>query len=63
MEQFKDIYDPEMIDVLYMWKLPIQICDKELFQIIIESAVNGNYDEEQANRKLKAAYYKFVDKL
>lgn len=63
LEQFKDIYDPEMIDVLYMWKLPIQICDKELFQIIIESAVNGNYDEEQANRKLKAAYYKFVDKL
>ena len=52
-----------MIDVLYMWKLPIQICDKELFRTIIESAVNGTFDEEQANKKLKAAYNKFVDKL
>lgn len=63
LEKFKDIYDSEMIDILYLWKLPIQICDKELFRIIIESAVEGNYDEEQANRQLKTAYYKFVDKL
>ena len=49
--------------MLYMWKLPIQICDKELFRMMIESAVDGKYDEEQANRKLKAAYSKFVDKL
>ena len=63
LERFKDIYDSEMIDVLYMWKLPIQICDKELFRKIIESAVSGTYDEEQANKKLKAAYNKFVDKL
>lgn len=63
LEMFQDIYDPEMIDVLYMWKLPIQICDKELFQMIIENAVDGKYDEEQANRKLKEAYNKFVDKL
>lgn len=63
LEKFKDIYDSEMIDILYLWKLPIQICDKELFRIIIESAVEGNYDEEQVNRQLKTAYYKFVDKL
>lgn len=63
LEKFKDIYDSEMIDILYMWKLPIQICDKELFQKIIESAVEGTYDENQANKKLKAAYNNFVDKL
>lgn len=63
LEKFRDIYDSEMIDVLYMWKLPIQICDKELFRTIIESAVSGTYDEEQANKKLRAAYNKFVDKL
>ena len=63
LEKFKDIYDSEMIDVLYMWKLPIQICDKELFQKIIESAVSGTYDEEQATKKLRAAYNKFVDQL
>lgn len=63
LEQFQDIYDSEMIDILYMWKLPIQICNKELFQKIIESAVDGTYDEEKANKKLKAAYNNFVDRL
>lgn len=48
--------------IVYAGKLPIQICDKELFRTIIESAVSGTYDEEQANkRKLRAAYNKFVD--
>lgn len=63
LEKFKDIYDSEMIDILYMWKLPIQICDKEMFRTMIECAVRGTYDEEQTNKKLKAAYNKFVDKL
>lgn len=63
LEKFQDIYDSEMIDILYMWKLPIQICDKELFRTIIECAVSGTYDEELANKKLKAAYNKYVDKL
>lgn len=63
LEKYKDIYDSEMIDVLYIWKLPIQICDKKLFREIIECAVNGTYDEEQANKKLKAAYNKFIDQL
>lgn len=63
LEKFNDIYDSEMIDVLYMWKLPVQICGKMLFQEIIESAINGSLDEEQATKKLRINYNKFVDRL
>lgn len=30
---------------------------------IIECVMDGTYDEEQAGKKLKAAYNKFVDQL
>lgn len=61
--KFEDIYDPEMVDMLFDWKLPVQICDKELFREIIEKAIRGLLDEELANRKLKTAYNRFVDRL
>jgi len=63
LEKFNDIYDSEMIDVLYMWKLPVQICDKKLFQEIIESAINGALDAEQTTKKLRINYNKFVDRM
>ena len=63
LEKFNDIYDSEMIDVLYMWKLPVQICDEKLFQEIIESAINGSLDEEQTTKKLRINYNKFVDRM
>lgn len=63
LEKFRDIYDSEMIDVLYTWKLPIQICDKEMFRTIIECAVSGAYEEERVDKKLKTAYNKYVDTL
>jgi hypothetical protein len=63
LEKFQDIYDSEMIDQLYMWKLPVQICDKKLFREIIESAIDGLVEREHANEKLKTAYDKFIDEL
>ena len=39
------------------------IYDKEVFRTIIECAVSGTYEEDQANKKLKTAYNKFADKL
>ncbi len=63
LEKFQDIYDSEMIDQLYMWKLPVQICDKKLFREIIESAIDGLVEREHANEKLKMAYDKFIDEL
>lgn len=61
--EFDDIYVPEMIDMLFDWKLPVQICDKELFREIIEKSISRSLDEEQAYRKIKNAYNRFVDKL
>lgn len=63
LEKFQGIYDSEMIDQLYMWKLPVQICDRELFREIIESAINGLLERELTNKKLKTAYDKFIDGL
>jgi len=63
LENFQGIYDSEMIDQLYMWKLPVQICDRELFCEIIESAIYGLLERELTNKKLKIAYDKFIDGL
>ena len=61
LREYKDYYDFEMIDQLYTWKLPIQICNKELFREIIESGVNGLFDDakmDKAKKKLEAEYDK-----
>ena len=63
MSKCKDFYDSEMIDQLYTWQLPMNICSKELFKEIIESGINDCFDEELVNTKLRRSFNKMVDAL
>ncbi|SCY63071.1 SAP domain-containing protein [Butyrivibrio sp. INlla14] len=63
LPDFKNVYDADMITVLYAWKLPMYICPKELFQQIIEAGINGTLDIEKALGLLQIEYNKMVDRL
>lgn len=41
-------------------KLPVQMCDKKLFLSIVHSVLDGTYDQEATEEKLKRAYYKYL---
>lgn len=56
LPKLKEFYKPEMIDMTYEWKLPIQICDKKLFKEIIESSIDGKYDADKIKKNSKKAY-------
>ena len=60
---YKDVYSDEMIDRIYEWKLPLQICSKRLFTSIVHSALDGTFDEAAVRQKLKRAYNKAIDAL
>lgn len=61
--EFADIYDETIIDRLYEQKLPIQLCDKELFKEIVKSVIDDTYNEEKTEKELKKAYNKLVDNI
>lgn len=61
--EFADIYEEAIIDRIYEQKLPIQLCNKELFKNIVKSVIDDTYDEEKAEKELKKAYYKLVDSI
>ena len=63
LEEFKDVYDTDMVDELYTWQLPVNICPKELFKEILDAGINGQFDEEKYAKKLKAHYNKMVEIL
>lgn len=60
IKNFEDIYNDQLVDRLYEQKLPVQICDKKLFLAIVHSVLDGTYDQEATEEKLKRAYYKFL---
>lgn len=60
---YENVYNDSIIDRLYEWKLPIQICSKELFINLVHSVIDGSYDEEKFEAQLKEAYVRFVKKL
>ena len=61
--KYIDVYDDEMIEKIYQWQLPIQVCEKKLFYDIIHSVVQGTYDGEKTENKLKIAYNKSIENL
>lgn len=63
ISEYKDVYTEEMIERLYEQKLPVQICDKRLFQKVVHSVLAGTYDEILIEAELKSAYNKFVKQL
>ena len=60
---FADIYNDDIIDRLYEQKLPIHVCDRELFRGIVHSILDGTYDESKVESQLKQAYIKAINAL
>ena len=60
IKKFDDIYTDDIIDKIYEQQLPVQICNKKLFSYIIHSVIEGTYDKEVTEEKLKQAYYKYL---
>lgn len=58
IEKYKDVYEDGMIDRIYEFTLPFCCCDKKLFRSIVHSILDGSYDEEAVDKKLKAKYRK-----
>ena len=57
---FEDIYTDNIVNKIYEQNLPIQICEKKLFLSIVHSVLDGTYDQEAVEEKLKRAYYKYL---
>lgn len=60
IKDFADVYSDDMISKIYEQKLPVQMCDKKLFLSIVHSILDGTYDQEATEEKLKRAYYKYL---
>lgn len=60
IKDFEDIYNDDIVNKIYEQKLPVQICDKKLFLSIVHCVLDGTYDQEAAEEKLKRAYYKYL---
>lgn len=63
IRKHKDAYDVSIIDKLYNWKLPVMICEKELFIEIIQSIMDGTYNIQYYNAQLQVRYDRFIDSL
>lgn len=60
IKDFADVYSDDMISKIYEQKLPVQMCDKKLFLSIVHSILDGTYDQEVTEEKLKRTYYKYL---
>lgn len=63
VSEFSDIYYDGYIDRLYEWKLPIQLCGKDLFKSFIHSLIDDSYDEDEFKKKLKNSYYEILREI
>lgn len=57
---YKDVYDDAMVDRLFEWKLPINVCKKQLFLDMIHSLMSGDFDEKAFLKKLRVSFDKTV---
>ena len=60
IKKFADVYTDEMVAKVYEQRLPVQICDQKLFLSIVHAVLDGTYDQDVAEDKLKRAYYKYL---
>ena len=60
---YAEYYSDSIIDKLYSWKLPVQICSKGLFLKIVHSALEGSTNFDSITSELKVAYKQFVNQL
>ena len=60
---YKEYYDPDIISKLYTWTLPVMICERKLFQEIVDSIFDGSFNSEFYSAQLKVRYDKLIDKM
>ena len=60
IKDFEEVYTDDIVNKIYDQKLPVQICEKKLFLSIVHSVIDGTYDQEMTEEKLKRAYYKYL---
>lgn len=63
LASFSDVYNDGLVDRLYEWKLPLQICTKRQFLNFVHSVFDGTYVEEIFEEKLKSGYYKAIREI
>ena len=63
IEEFYDIYDDKIVDELYKWKLPVQICSKEDFLLIVHSVFDFTCTEQKVKDILYPKYCNFIESL
>ncbi|MBO7394037.1 MAG: hypothetical protein J6U98_07550 [Abditibacteriota bacterium] len=56
-------YDKAMLDEIYEYELPVQVCGKKIFDSIVKSAIDGTYDQDKALQKVRRAYNKYVNEV
>lgn len=63
IRKYKEYYDPSIIDKLYTWKLPIMLCERQLFEEMVNSIFDGSFNSQFYSAQLKVRYEKFIDRL
>ena len=61
--EYRDVYSDEMVDKLFAWKLPVQVCSKKTFLKLVHAALEGNFDTTEVTKELKNEYNAFVKRL
>lgn len=60
---YRDVYTDEMVDKLFAWKLPVQVCSKKTFLKLVHAALEGNFDTTEVKKALSAEYASFIKHL
>lgn len=63
IQAHKEYYDSKIIDKLYTWTLPIMLCERELFEEIVNSIFDGSFNTQFYSAQLKVRYERFIDKM
>lgn len=58
-----EFYSTDVVDKLYTWKLPIQLCDKVLFEQMLEAVLDECFEKERFEPILRERYTKYVEAL
>ena len=61
--RYTEYYSDSIVEKLYSWTLPVQICPKSLFLKIVHAALAGSFDFNMFTLKLQTAYKRFIDAL
>lgn len=61
--EYRDVYTDDMVDKLYAWKLPVQVCSKKTFLKLVHAALEGNFDTTEVKKALIDEYASFIKHL